>query len=885
MRVPTLDAPRVNPRTAPSEYSRAGSAVPNISGLQEGLNLAARVAYAAEQTNEQNANKLKADRDRLNGFKTLSAYQQFEGNVKKRQQELRTQVKYDQADVSDFLMEDFENEAARFGSQLDDENIIEMGPRIEELRSTMKLNADDFEFKHHTLYYSTDLDKTHEATKTILGADPSPENLVIYKSRMFEAIERSGLSDVDKQAKRDIVARDLETLVYKERVKRNGTLGPGTGKVEAGSVADVVLQGAKSMGGDDQLAADLLTLISYETAGTFSTGIIGGKDNLYQGIIQFGPEERAKYGVTGNETFAEQFEKAKQFFIDRGYKPGMGLLDLYSIVNAGSPGRYEASDRPGSTVRTHVQAMLDGPHRAKALAILGGKIDVGALDKSPLFQNVSYDDRVAASNDAIRMAMAENQARHKQASDAYMNDFNSLLVSLNDGKAGLTDLETFRETNPGMSYDDINKAQTVIENHNKAGQVLADAITFMRSGAIFDPTDSDHKKYADALVGKEGLAALNAADEGYVAGTLMPMVERSGMVPPSVAGTLQGMMRSQNPQQVTYALDSLSQIRDAFPKAFDALPDQLNRDLDLWGTAKNYMNQKELVDLIRGAPSAEQRQAQTMLREDARRKLTVSNDPDYVSFDRVIDSFDEWFASPDVRGTADAKVMMRSEFNGLFEYEYTRDGNAEQAADRAIKQMKRIWGVTGVGGAKHIMKYAPETQYRPVMGSHDWIAQQVREELKLAPDETFVPVADGQTHTEVQRNRFAAGGQGDRANRPETQVMPPSYQIIKIKDGLPTAVMKDGKPYRIFFQIPEKLKAQELAVFNYEQQKQVDNLFLREVTGTPTRGGYPPMMPEIQQEINARKKRLEILKEKVDSFTSPEPYANDVPASPDMMVP
>ena len=53
----------------------------------------------------------------------------------------------------------------------------------------------------------------------------------------------------------------------------------------------------------------------------------------------------------------------------------MGMMDAYSIVNAGAPGRYGASDAnnggaPG-TVADKVNGQMGG-HREKALALLGG---------------------------------------------------------------------------------------------------------------------------------------------------------------------------------------------------------------------------------------------------------------------------------------------------------------------------------------------------------------------------------------------------------------------------------------------------------------------------------------------------------------------------------
>lgn len=113
---------------------------------------------------------------------------------------------------------------------------------------------------------------------------------------------------------------------------------------------------------------DLATVMHYESG--LNPGRWGGKSGNYFGLIQFGPEERAKYGVDPNSpTFENQTDAALSFLRDRGYKPGMGLLDLYSTVNAGTPGRYTASDGNG-TVSSHVAAMQ--PSREAATAWLGG---------------------------------------------------------------------------------------------------------------------------------------------------------------------------------------------------------------------------------------------------------------------------------------------------------------------------------------------------------------------------------------------------------------------------------------------------------------------------------------------------------------------------------
>jgi hypothetical protein len=116
---------------------------------------------------------------------------------------------------------------------------------------------------------------------------------------------------------------------------------------------------------------DLLTAISYETVGSFRPNKFGGKGGNYMGLIQFGPTERRQYGATPGQSYTEQMGAVVRYLKDRGVKPGMGLLDIYSAINAGRPGRYHASDRPGYTVARHVQEMMLSYHRRRAVKMLG----------------------------------------------------------------------------------------------------------------------------------------------------------------------------------------------------------------------------------------------------------------------------------------------------------------------------------------------------------------------------------------------------------------------------------------------------------------------------------------------------------------------------------
>lgn len=143
-----------------------------------------------------------------------------------------------------------------------------------------------------------------------------------------------------------------------------------------GEIGQLILDTANAMGADP---VDLATAISYETAGTFDPTKAGPKTQWgrHRGLIQFGEPQAKEYGVNWDDPLYSQLGEGKavqRYFEANGWKRGMSGLDLYSIINAGAPGRYGASDAnnggaPGS-VRDKWENQMGG-HRIKAARMLG----------------------------------------------------------------------------------------------------------------------------------------------------------------------------------------------------------------------------------------------------------------------------------------------------------------------------------------------------------------------------------------------------------------------------------------------------------------------------------------------------------------------------------
>lgn len=134
---------------------------------------------------------------------------------------------------------------------------------------------------------------------------------------------------------------------------------------------------------------DLATAMSYETGGTFDPWQKGPttKWGTHRGLIQWGVPQRKRYGVYKGMPVEEQVRAVGRYLKDAGVKPGMGLLEVYSAINAGGVGDkyYSRSDAaaggaPG-TVRDKVEKQMGG-HRKRATMLLG-EVDSLPLPEAP----------------------------------------------------------------------------------------------------------------------------------------------------------------------------------------------------------------------------------------------------------------------------------------------------------------------------------------------------------------------------------------------------------------------------------------------------------------------------------------------------------------------
>lgn len=136
---------------------------------------------------------------------------------------------------------------------------------------------------------------------------------------------------------------------------------------------------------------DVAAIISYETAGTFDPRKKGPTTQWgqHEGLIQWGEPQAEEYGVNWDDPIRSQLGKdgaIVRYMRAAGVKPGMGIEDLYSAVNAGRVGRYNATDaHNGGAPGTVLDKVRDqfGGHYDKARSLFDGYTPASARPAAP----------------------------------------------------------------------------------------------------------------------------------------------------------------------------------------------------------------------------------------------------------------------------------------------------------------------------------------------------------------------------------------------------------------------------------------------------------------------------------------------------------------------
>lgn len=563
-------------------------------------------------------------------------------------------------------------------------------------------------------------------------------------------------------------------------------------KVDAKGLSAAIQQTAQQLGIDP---LDLATVMSYETGGTFDPWIKGPttKWGTHRGLIQWGEPQAAKYGVTQDMPIEQQVAAAGQYLRDAGVKPGMGLIDIYSAVNAGAPGRYDRSDHkaggaPG-TVADKVMYQMEG-HKQKAAALLGGTYT--PVPGDPDLDAIPFDRRQQlASWGETQYSQQVTQQR------AATNDNYKLLIATQPDQVSETQILSDPLLDNGDKASLITSLRTAVKDSGAVNAVIG--ALGAGGDASINPFDTDQVKAANGAYDKLMGAAGSPEEQAAITSDF---VTRTGYIPKPVQAQIRNGALSTDAAAFSQSMEQSLALQQAAPGAFSSFEgaEAVRKKMDLYRAFTRdmgYSAEEAAGRLIRANDPQYAAQRDALMKSKAVKDAVDGIDADAVAniFDRGIMGSGYGSANPKLGPTPMAEAAMVTDYRSIFEEALVDSGGDVDAATTAANtRFQRFYGVSDLTsmGSNVVVKNPPEKAYPAgADGTHGYIRTQALEALK----------AEGIEAEDVYLNPDLETDKDIRAGRL------PAYRLMYVKDGkletFPLAYAPDPSQ--------EKVKAKENA--------------------------------------------------------------------------
>lgn len=475
-------------------------------------------------------------------------------------------------------------------------------------------------------------------------------------------------------------------------------------------VATGIVAAANSLGVDPE---ELATAISYETGGTFDPTKSGPttKWGTHRGLIQFGEPQAEEYGVDWNDPVASQLGPngaIVRYLREAGVEPGMGLLDIYSAINAGQVGLYDARDAqaggaPG-TVRDKVEQQMDA-HREKAQNLLAGSYTPSQFDSIP------YERRVQLASKGqteIDQTLTQQRAAEKDriglviAADPFSIDRETILSSpvLDNGdKAAL-----------------IKSWNTATKDERDAGAFMA---AVAAGNASVNPFDSNQTKVAE----KAYDSMLRSAPEASRQAATQAFVEATGYIPKAEVAVIRQEAMSMDAAAFATSMVRARRMQTAAPEHFSSVDgfSGVRRDLERFEAYTQNMgySAEDAASRILQSKTAEGQLNEELLGAQADK---IAKE---IEASAIASQFDDSFLgvarNPGAGADITTQNMLVSDYRQAFRERYLQVGDEDEAKALASADIKKTWGVSETSGSRQLMKFPPEMFYPPVSGAHTYL--------------------------------------------------------------------------------------------------------------------------------------------------------------------
>jgi len=360
------------------------------------------------------------------------------------------------------------------------------------------------------------------------------------------------------------------------------------------------------------------------------------------------------------------------------------------------------------------------------------------IDDDSTFERLRPEARLALKQRAqskIERREREAETHRKAVVARAMSD---LEIAVSRGEKGVGDVEeaysggrgwlsAAKRTQLIKQADKVEKEQT--ERHNAIGRVQ---LALDGMAPALNGKEPDDRKAVDAYFEKVFKPSLTEQSEDEQSEDEQPealvnFIASVGMIPSEVKGATRTALINGETRDRVQSAALLAQIEQRNPLLLEGFG----------ATERRFAAQ---INRLRNAGVPAQRAVE--MAEAALKADPVERDARAarLRYERLLDTADEVVKNEMADGfwgfgEAEVGDAVVGEYRVLFREHFLATGDAEDAKKLTVSDLKRVWGVTEVGGDKRLMKYPPENYGLAVMDADDnaeWMSNQLKEDLRSA---------------------------------------------------------------------------------------------------------------------------------------------------------
>lgn len=575
------------------------------------------------------------------------------------------------------------------------------------------------QYKGEQAYYGVEIQKTQNQITTAMAAgDPNDTaTFDAFKSQGLKVIDESGLPALEKDvARTNWLAKADETLFQAKLAKdptfaskARAALGLAA-PAPSGNVVDRII-GIESGGNPTAKNPNSsATGLGQFTSGTWVETVRKYEPSLAQGrsraeLLALRTDPTVSRRMTGY--LVQENSNALRA---AGVRVDDGTIYLAHFAGPGGAAALLKAD-PNASAESVLGAgvvnanpFLKGKTAADVIAWSARKMGSATpAQADPQFANIPLDRRLVLANaaDVQVNEIERNAAANAKAQYGTYKDAIDLAVV----ERKIVDEGVISNDSILNDGDKATLIKSMRSQNETANQIQSDLAALGDNSLTLDAYSSKDKTRADNLY-TDAAKRVPAEQQGAVASAI---IEQTGVVPQPVVNSIRRGLSSTVPADVIAAAQTAQRISAFDPAALERRDggSDAQKAADDFSFYVNKLNltPEEAAQRMIDSNNPEKKFQRKALEPAAKEFVKEISDEDLAS------NFNEsWLGSDPTIGTTPAQELgIKAEFIAIAEDQfYAANGDPELAKNRAVEQMKRLYGVSEFSGGKTIMKHPPE---------------------------------------------------------------------------------------------------------------------------------------------------------------------------------